>query len=60
MPSKTAIPSKGETKPAKEAENVNADAGTAQLKGALPEGFFDNKEADLRARGIEPIKPDIK
>lgn len=60
VPSKTAIPSKGETKPAKVAENVNADAGNAQLKGALPEGFFDNKEADLRARGIEPIKPDIK
>eukprot|EP00262_Sarcandra_glabra_P006660 TRINITY_DN1906_c0_g1_i1.p1 TRINITY_DN1906_c0_g1~~TRINITY_DN1906_c0_g1_i1.p1 ORF type:complete len:351 (-),score=99.70 TRINITY_DN1906_c0_g1_i1:36-1037(-) len=31
-----------------------------QAKGALPEGFFDNKDADLRARGIEPVKLDIK
>ncbi|KAM4085141.1 hypothetical protein ACJW30_10G004600 [Castanea mollissima] len=31
-----------------------------QAKGALPEGFFDNKDADLRARGIKPVKPDIK
>lgn len=31
-----------------------------QTKGALPEGFFDNKDADLRARGIEPVKVDIK
>ncbi|CAL9062475.1 protein ABA AND ROS SENSITIVE 1 [Musa acuminata AAA Group] len=32
---------------------------TKQVKGALPEGFFDNKDADLRARGIEPVKVDI-
>ncbi|EXB55789.1 hypothetical protein L484_001594 [Morus notabilis] len=31
-----------------------------QAKGALPEGFFDNKEADLLARGIKPVKPDVK
>ncbi|RZR82637.1 hypothetical protein BHM03_00009089 [Ensete ventricosum] len=31
-----------------------------QVKGALPEGFFDNKDADLRARGIKPVKVDIK
>ncbi|KAJ8751515.1 hypothetical protein K2173_016745 [Erythroxylum novogranatense] len=31
-----------------------------QVKGALPEGFFDNKEADLRARGIKTVKPDVK
>ncbi|KAL5983963.1 hypothetical protein ACLOJK_018065 [Asimina triloba] len=31
-----------------------------QVKGALPEGFFDNKDADLRARGIELVKVDIK
>lgn len=31
-----------------------------QAKGALPEGFFDNKDADLGARGIKPVKPDIK
>lgn len=31
-----------------------------QVKGALPEGFFDDKDADLRARGIAPVKLDIK
>ncbi|KAE9606095.1 hypothetical protein Lal_00024667 [Lupinus albus] len=36
------------------------DAETNQVKGALPEGFFDNKEADLRARGIKLVKPDVK
>ncbi|GAB4853500.1 hypothetical protein Ancab_017691 [Ancistrocladus abbreviatus] len=36
------------------------DSATGQVKGALPEGFFDNKDADLRARGIEPVKPDVK
>ncbi|KAJ9175351.1 hypothetical protein P3X46_013916 [Hevea brasiliensis] len=33
---------------------------TKQVKGALPEGFFDDKEADLLARGIKPVKPDVK
>ncbi|CBI25204.3 unnamed protein product, partial [Vitis vinifera] len=33
---------------------------TKEVKGALPEGFFDNKDADLRARGIVPVKPDVK
>jgi zinc finger protein 830 len=37
-----------------------AGSENKQVKGALPEGFFDNKEADLRARGIKPVKPDIK
>lgn len=37
-----------------------SDSEVKQLKGALPEGFFDNKEADLRARGIKPVKPDVK
>ncbi|KAG8085989.1 hypothetical protein GUJ93_ZPchr0010g8042 [Zizania palustris] len=32
---------------------------TAEAKGSLPEGFFDNKDADLRARGIQPPKIDI-
>ncbi|KAH6774096.1 hypothetical protein C2S52_002961 [Perilla frutescens var. hirtella] len=31
-----------------------------QGKGALPEGFFDDKDAELRARGITPVKPDVK
>ena len=33
---------------------------TKQAKGALPEGFFDDKDADLRARGITPVKLDVK
>lgn len=33
---------------------------TKEVKGALPEGFFDNKDADLRARGIVLVKPDVK
>ncbi|CAL5189892.1 unnamed protein product [Lathyrus oleraceus] len=36
------------------------DAENKQEKGALPEGFFDNKEADLRARGLKLVKPDVK
>jgi zinc finger protein 830 len=40
-------------KEAKSAENV-------QVKGSVPEGFFDNKDADLRARGIQPQKVDMK
>lgn len=36
------------------------DAETKQAKGALPEGFFDSKEADLKARGIKLVKPDVK
>ncbi|KAL1568932.1 protein ABA AND ROS SENSITIVE 1 [Salvia divinorum] len=31
-----------------------------QAKGALPAGFFDDKDAELRARGITPVKPDVK
>lgn len=31
-----------------------------QARGALPEGFFDDKDSDLRARGITPVKPDVK
>ncbi|KAL7094346.1 hypothetical protein ACP275_11G097500 [Erythranthe tilingii] len=31
-----------------------------QVKGALPQGFFDDKDADLRAHGITPVKPDVK
>ncbi|CAJ1953085.1 unnamed protein product [Sphenostylis stenocarpa] len=37
-----------------------ADTEVKQVKGSLPEGFFDNKEADLRARGIKLVKPDVK
>lgn len=31
-----------------------------QAKGSLPQGFFDDKDAELRARGITPVKPDPK
>ncbi|KAL6200878.1 hypothetical protein ACLB2K_024593 [Fragaria x ananassa] len=37
-----------------------ASSQSKQTKGALPEGFFDNKEADLSARGIKIVKPDVK
>ncbi|XP_057500988.1 protein ABA AND ROS SENSITIVE 1-like isoform X2 [Actinidia eriantha] len=37
-----------------------AGSETKQAKGALPEGFFDDKDADLRARGITPVKLDVK
>lgn len=37
-----------------------ASSEVKQVKGALPEGFFDNKEADLSARGIKLVKPDVK
>ncbi|XP_011038258.1 PREDICTED: zinc finger protein 830-like isoform X2 [Populus euphratica] len=36
-----------------------SDTQAKKGQGALPEGFFDNKEADLRARGIKPVKPDV-
>ncbi|XP_026382481.1 zinc finger protein 830-like isoform X2 [Papaver somniferum] len=44
-------------------DNVHAkrkmgDADVKQVKGALPMGFFDDKEADLRAHGIQPVKVD--
>ncbi|XP_059623231.1 protein ABA AND ROS SENSITIVE 1 [Cornus florida] len=39
---------------------VIVDSETKQVKGALPEGFFDDKDADLRARGITPVKLDAK
>ncbi|KAL9463046.1 hypothetical protein AB3S75_000957 [Citrus x aurantiifolia] len=43
-----------------EISKQNADSEAKQIKGALPEGFFDNKEADMLARGIKPVKPDVK
>ncbi|GAU43147.1 hypothetical protein TSUD_246870 [Trifolium subterraneum] len=45
---------------AKQTSVKTTDAEIKQGKGALPEGFFDNKEADLRARGIKLVKPDVK
>ncbi|EPS72927.1 hypothetical protein M569_01832, partial [Genlisea aurea] len=39
---------------------VGGVGATKNAKDALPTGFFDNKDADLRARGIVPVKPDVK
>ncbi|KAL2548119.1 Mitogen-activated protein kinase kinase 4-like [Forsythia ovata] len=35
-----------------------AHSEAKKVKGPLPEGFFDDKDVDLRARGITPVKPD--
>ena len=43
-----------------QAASQSASSQAKQTKGALPEGFFDNKEADLSARGIKIVKPDAK
>lgn len=40
--------------------NLVDGSKTKQAKGAVPEGFFDDKDADLRARGITPVKLDVK
>ncbi|XP_076888303.1 protein ABA AND ROS SENSITIVE 1-like [Bidens hawaiensis] len=39
---------------------VSETVGAETQTQALPEGFFDDKDADLRARGIAPAKLDIK
>lgn len=44
----------------KQASGKTADTEVKQVQGVLPEGFFDNKDADMRARGIKPVKPDVK
>lgn len=43
-----------------ETSKTNVGSESKQVKGALPEGFFDDKSADLRARGITPVKLDVK
>ncbi|XP_008231602.1 PREDICTED: zinc finger protein 830 isoform X1 [Prunus mume] len=51
------------TEPARDLTQTSskiASSEAKQIKGALPEGFFDNKEADLSARGIKLVKPDVK
>lgn len=56
-----AISGERESRPAGKLPTDNASRSqSVQIKGALPEGFFDNKEADLRARGIQPVKIDVK
>jgi hypothetical protein len=42
------------------AESNTVDQPDKSEKDALPAGFFDNKDADLRARGIQLVKVDIK
>ncbi|XP_020233643.1 zinc finger protein 830 [Cajanus cajan] len=44
----------------KEISHTSVKTTDTEVKGILPEGFFDNKDADLRARGIKPVKPDVK
>ncbi|XP_071702600.1 protein ABA AND ROS SENSITIVE 1 [Rutidosis leptorrhynchoides] len=41
-------------------ETIGDETPAASQTRALPEGFFDDKDADLRARGITPVKLDIK
>ncbi|KAK9091361.1 hypothetical protein Sjap_024538 [Stephania japonica] len=52
---KGALPGDSLRKDAYPQRNVGKSE-TGLVKGALPEGFFDNKDDDLRARGIEPVK----
>lgn len=56
------MPTGSSAQPARELIQTSKITGSEakQAKGALPEGFFDNKEADLLARGIKPVKPDVK
>ncbi|KAL8532330.1 hypothetical protein ACS0TY_008793 [Phlomoides rotata] len=44
----------------RQVSQVETGLESKQVKGALPAGFFDDKDADLRARGITPVKPDVK
>ena len=61
LPSSTAAESKSnQPKQLGQTSAGTADTEIKQVKGMLPEGFFDNKDADLRARGIKPVKPDVK
>ncbi|XP_024973573.1 zinc finger protein 830 [Cynara cardunculus var. scolymus] len=49
---------RGEVYSAKVVETMGEEIQASQTR-ALPEGFFDDKDADLRARGITPVKLDI-
>lgn len=52
---------RSEAHPSKESgQPPKLDTVSQSKQGALPEGFFDDKDADLRARGITPVKPDVK
>eukprot|EP00249_Psilotum_nudum_P015407 c25313_g1_i1 orf=380-1363(+) len=45
--------------PGKKSELLE-DERSEQVKGSLPEGFFDNVDADHKARGLQPPKYDIQ
>ena len=44
----------------KEIPDQQSQRSSLKVNGALPQGFFDDKNADLRARGIQPVKVDVK
>ncbi|KAL3630401.1 hypothetical protein CASFOL_023385 [Castilleja foliolosa] len=48
------------SKDSKQVSGTATDLESKHVKGALPAGFFDDKDSDLRARGIKPVKPDVK
>ncbi|XP_030520220.1 protein ABA AND ROS SENSITIVE 1 isoform X2 [Rhodamnia argentea] len=62
LPSEDVVPTTSGQSSKEVIQTVEKMAGPElkQTKGALPEGFFDSKEADLRARGIKPVKIDVK
>ncbi|KAL8532498.1 hypothetical protein ACS0TY_008913 [Phlomoides rotata] len=44
----------------KDFRQVETGLESKQVKGALPVGFFDDKDSDLCARRVTPVKPDVK
>ncbi|GFP94888.1 zinc finger protein 830 [Phtheirospermum japonicum] len=48
------------SKDSKKVSGTATNLDSKQVKGELPAGFFDDKDSDLRARGIKPVKPDVK
>ncbi|KAL2499035.1 zinc ion binding [Abeliophyllum distichum] len=48
------------SKEIRQVSKVADDSEAKKVKGTLPEGFFDDKDTDLRARDITPVKPDVK
>ncbi|KAL3838717.1 hypothetical protein ACJIZ3_023308 [Penstemon smallii] len=48
------------SKESRQLPKKDVDSEAKQVKGSIPQGFFDDKDADLRARGITLVKPDVK
>ncbi|KAL8514117.1 hypothetical protein ACS0TY_013298 [Phlomoides rotata] len=44
----------------RQVSQVETGLESKQVKGALPVGFFDDKDPDLCARRVTPVKPDVK